>query len=511
MLPEDLWPYLITHFKTGAAVSSFFIGATALGFSLLHPDRKSSIALWLLGARGSEENWARSFCSIFDGIFGERHVSLRCFLASALFSLATVFGLWLLFGTNETIRTRMDSVQDLGRALAIAAILNVLTDYISLFQTRWLLDLVTRTRSSLVHLFALLLDLILTTAIILLALWLFQLSPLYNLLTEIPLETSDGEVTLSQIRDGETLGEVILLYTPFSVFFYSTFLTSVWLWIYTAATHLMRLLAFLRLGRVFDVEGAPVKLLLTAMSFSIILVVSGGSTLASALLAPTSSGLSVAENMICKVTLDQSCFRVALLDKNDITGFKRILAHCDTEAQQCAGSLDGYIQHFSEIAVEVGAEQCDENSPTGCFAYGYAFEFGLGGAPNMSDAVDGYSSACLAGSPMGCGITVSAGLSIGLKAASPDITADIANDCEDVATYAGNCLSAKILAGQSDGLAISQSEADSLFATGCQPTSSGSGCAFLEKLSNEELNQHIVMDTANSLYNRSCEMGVFDC
>lgn len=52
---------------------------TLLAGGLLNQERMDEITLWLMGAQ-TEDNWPRSFTSLFDAVFVARHLSLRCFL-----------------------------------------------------------------------------------------------------------------------------------------------------------------------------------------------------------------------------------------------------------------------------------------------------------------------------------------------------------------------------------------------------------------------------------------------
>ena len=94
---ETLQTFLETNWGWAAGLAASMLGLTLLARSMLNPARKDEIALWLMGAQ-SEENWSRSFTSLFDAVFGERHLSWRCFLRSTVASLIAVVLIWLLMG-----------------------------------------------------------------------------------------------------------------------------------------------------------------------------------------------------------------------------------------------------------------------------------------------------------------------------------------------------------------------------------------------------------------------------
>ncbi len=52
----------------------------------LRPETKTAISNWLsnLNPEGKLANWAVAFASVFDGIFGKKHFSWRCFSRSCI-------------------------------------------------------------------------------------------------------------------------------------------------------------------------------------------------------------------------------------------------------------------------------------------------------------------------------------------------------------------------------------------------------------------------------------------
>lgn len=80
------------------------------------------------------------FALLFDRFFGDRHLTLRCFLRSTGVSLAVSMILFLGFLAwyPETVTSASDRV-DLLWIVVWAGIINVLPDYVSLLETRYLL------------------------------------------------------------------------------------------------------------------------------------------------------------------------------------------------------------------------------------------------------------------------------------------------------------------------------------------------------------------------------------
>lgn len=229
---STLQAFLQTNWGWAAGLAASMLALTLLAGGLLNQERKDEIALWLMGAQ-TDETWSRSFVSLFDAVFGARHLSLRCFLRSALASLIAVAVIWLLMGNLGTLGLRVRSELSLGGVLVLALAVNVLADYLSLLETRLLMG--HMPRSALGQALVLVLDLALSAAIIWLAIFAYLRSPL-----------NTGEV--------ESFAEILGLFSIFSVLFYSTFLTSVWTWAYVLSTWVMRAATRLRLAHLLDVE-----------------------------------------------------------------------------------------------------------------------------------------------------------------------------------------------------------------------------------------------------------------
>ena len=123
------------------------------------------------------------------------------------------------------------------QAVLFGAAINIVPDYLSLFETRWLLKRFERVRSVIGQLGVLVADAVITGAIIWLAINVFQ--------------RLRGDAALSPI-------EMLALFSVFSLFFYSTFLNSVWAWIYCLSTWFMRLFSRTPLKNILDVETKPV-------------------------------------------------------------------------------------------------------------------------------------------------------------------------------------------------------------------------------------------------------------
>ena len=93
--------------------------------------------------RGSIEAIPSQFAALFDLVFGEKHLAWKCFRRSSLASaitVATTSGAMIVIvnGIPEAGEW-VSAFQFFGLVLPIAMILNLVPDYLSLLETRWIL------------------------------------------------------------------------------------------------------------------------------------------------------------------------------------------------------------------------------------------------------------------------------------------------------------------------------------------------------------------------------------
>ena len=233
---------------------------------------RDTVRDWLLSRRFVDEtsNWADSFKSLFDAVFTENHFSWTCFYRSALASalVVTVFLLGMVGFGVATFRSIAHSGPDsliLGvlYGIALAIVVNSVMDYVSLFQTRWIIKWMAQTKSTAAHLGFLLLDVLLTAGIVVLCAGGTQVS-----LVTLGGGLDDTSIwrALFVIMPDIILEDVVEGGSPVRAIVASTFLTSIWLWLYVIAGMAMRGAVSLFRGvdwmsEFFDVETRPVQAL----------------------------------------------------------------------------------------------------------------------------------------------------------------------------------------------------------------------------------------------------------
>lgn len=134
---------------SGAEVWGFLWGAGKIADSVLPKDTKLAIAVWLLDVNfeSSIAAWPRTFTSIFNRFFGDRHFSLRCFAGSATISLIAL-GLWFTIAAHfHSKRTLLLFLSVLFDPHSPSAVLNLvgllICNYVAVLCTRYSLHLMT--------------------------------------------------------------------------------------------------------------------------------------------------------------------------------------------------------------------------------------------------------------------------------------------------------------------------------------------------------------------------------
>jgi hypothetical protein len=239
---------------------------------------KKAISDWLLNleVKGEFSNWRAAFGTVFDRIFGERHFSWRCFSRSCLASIVTVSILFLFWvgQTSDDPHTEITDILVSRRGLTyfyinlllLYVICNFLPDYVSLLKTRRIIGILSTPGSFLRIPFWLFIDAIGSTLIALVALAVFFLfigegirhRPGYDL----PLRTTQEILWWLLVTFRSDMLRLSNFPGIAGVFVYSTFFTSVWLWLYAFSGSLIKLGEYVgwglsRFKATLDIRGKP--------------------------------------------------------------------------------------------------------------------------------------------------------------------------------------------------------------------------------------------------------------
>ena len=245
--------------------------------SALSESSRAQVTEWLTLTRFREGVSAipEQFANLFDRVFGEQHLSWRCFLRSTLASAVMVSVLLTLEatgpwtqGVTQVMTAYAEGSEPFVIALSLpglvagAVLLNVVPDYLSLLQTRYAIKWAQRSHRLLA---VLVIDFLATLVVSFVFISVVATGALIAVLVEIgpPLtqerfiEPFVGESALFQ-------GSRTLLASYVRIYFLSAFFTSVWLWLHMLTWAISRTLVRMSGGvgfllRVTDVERQPFR------------------------------------------------------------------------------------------------------------------------------------------------------------------------------------------------------------------------------------------------------------
>ena len=226
---------------------------------LLRESSKRDIGRWLNGIDipPSVSKWPRTVNDLFDRVFGRKHLSWRCFFMSVAISIGSVVVMTILFFlldherfTHPPVYT--NAVKTFVLLIGYGVIFNLIPDFLSLLETRYVLRWMSRVQSAGLVVLLMLVDLLATLAIF----WgyfymvggkfghiVFQG---FGVVEVFPWVEFNQLVfyfgVYDNVNDFESFFAASLrLNDIFGVFLYSTFATSLWIWLYVLSGLLARL------------------------------------------------------------------------------------------------------------------------------------------------------------------------------------------------------------------------------------------------------------------------------
>jgi len=239
----------------------------------LGEESRRKVAGWIQNRdfRGSVEAFPEQFTSLFDRVFGEKHLSLKCFgrstLASVTAAISAATALSLIFLDRLLVEFGGPDVSWWMIPVGVLPffVINVFPDYLSLLETRWMMRFAKDSLRRVVGVLGL--DLIITGSIA----FLFWLG--ISVLVE-------GSLMMLYPETGPEPGRFVIsllvsMNFALLVCLASTFFTSGWLWLYGASVFGSRVLLRIGKGAGFllkasDVERQPFR----SMGFTSVVIVS---------------------------------------------------------------------------------------------------------------------------------------------------------------------------------------------------------------------------------------------
>lgn len=235
-----------------ASVIGFIRYVTSGIDSELNPAKRKLIATYLrANSEKSNLSWLPDFNALCDRFYGEKHVSLKCFVRSSLISVTCFICLCMIFEYSPT-NSELDYVY-----IIMISVVNVFADYVSLFQTRVLM------RSSIPTARKIAIDFYLTPFTVFSTIMLYAF--LHNIMSNAINHAWDFSLGL---LFNKLINE---FYSGFDFIFYLTgYTTSVWLWLHALSIGCIRLVSPIKtIMSWLNVEEAPIKAIGTTINILI--------------------------------------------------------------------------------------------------------------------------------------------------------------------------------------------------------------------------------------------------
>lgn len=288
LIGTPLFAYILAWFGFMGGIWALFDRAETVAAG----DTKVAVARWLhnLDLTKILPNWPATFATVFDHVFGRHHLSQRCFFRSCIASVASVVIVTLIWGALAPdefmafIRSPDWRVGLLG-LVSIATFLNVIPDYFSLLESRYVIQRMAAKPSASHILIFLVVDFAATLTIFIIA-WVTLGALGWLIVQSGPRYESPGDALVYlviSLRDMASLHATENNFT-LGICLYSTFFTSVWVWLYALSGATVKLLTHFGVGvgglkNVLDIDEKPIRslgfvsMLLVTVVFIIVSIV----------------------------------------------------------------------------------------------------------------------------------------------------------------------------------------------------------------------------------------------
>ncbi len=369
-------------FAASAAAAFIYTTSVLIGKHLSN-DANAALSMWLKG--DYESTWSTQFGEAFDTIFGKNHFHWRCFLRSSLASIVTVVVLFLLFHSTSGLygERQADSDISIGSLFLFGMMVNIVPDYLSLWETRWLLRYISRVETNIGKFLLLVIDAMFSAGIIIVSIWVvrwwMELPPLR------PIEMLAG-------------------FSVFAIFFYSTFLTSVWSWLYCLTTWIMRLFARTPLKIILNIEARPMSQIGLVCGALIFIGVMAIAPLFAKIEISEDRHVTQLDHLLCDWVDEKICGHIVRLTPKEEYTFELLMKACKFKepTDHCMQAATERLEIKPVEAAELLGKICDSGNMEGCIGLGYLLTTSQDVDQNIEKAAELYKRACENESMLGC-------------------------------------------------------------------------------------------------------------
>ena len=272
---------------TGTVLGGIVIAWFKRVGDLLRDDTNKEIARWIK-VRGVEtalvaddaENWPGTFAKVFDRVFGEKHLSWKCFWRSCVAS-SVAFVIAYVAGYLLTQRTPGHVLEGLFYVLPYALIATLLPDYLSLLESRTLLPFMDFSKSTLRSCLLVVADALVTGYIGWITHLVARQLPIEASITDPQLVALIADLGLQHLGlvnifysyydaarfialDPIAASKWLLINGEFPYCLMAAFFTSIWLWLYAASGFALKAarrfdLGFQWFNSHFDIDKKPLQ------------------------------------------------------------------------------------------------------------------------------------------------------------------------------------------------------------------------------------------------------------
>jgi len=227
---------------------------------MLSTSTKKEIWQYLVNIRWDSilNKWATPLSSLINNLYGERHFSMKCIIRSAITSVLLLIIFLILHGIRTgNLKNNLTNFSQV--ILIVGLVINLIPDYLSLLKSRWLIK-VAKKRQSLTANIVILISDILITLLIFTPFFLLMQQFVFAFFAYGSVATLDSNGVWQPLSEEERLiqarGFIDYMFgLPLisdlltlkgmggflGIFFYTTFFTTLWIWLFIISALLIRL------------------------------------------------------------------------------------------------------------------------------------------------------------------------------------------------------------------------------------------------------------------------------
>ncbi len=280
LIETPLFAYILAWFGFMGGIWALFDRAETVATG----DARDAVSRWLhnLDLTRSLPNWPAAFAALFDYVFGKRHFSRGCFYRSCIASLVSVVLVtlvWVALRPEEfSAFIQSWTLATLSFGVLVVMFINFIPDYFSLLESRYVIQWVAAKATTIRIVVSLVIDFAATLVIFFVAVAIFiavmelirpavrpHIAWDMNQWSAVAGTIRDFfSISLRQWKDFVSLHSVMEGMPAAGIALYSTFFTSVWVWLYALSGSGVKLLNYLGVGigwlrKILDINDKPIR------------------------------------------------------------------------------------------------------------------------------------------------------------------------------------------------------------------------------------------------------------